>query len=51
MARLKKKYSNGQPRGGTPGKATDTAFGAKGNKHKSAHRYDKRPVSNRGDSE
>ena len=52
MARTKKKYSTHtrqpgiahQMRGGTPGQATDTGFGAKGNLHRSQKRY-KTPVA------
>jgi len=39
MARSKKKYSNGTTRGGTPGKATDTGFGASGNKNATKKNY------------
>lgn len=39
MSRSKKKYPNGTPRGGTPGKATDTGFGAKGNCNTSKKNY------------
>ena len=58
MARLKKKYSNsggrkdapgncrGQSRGGTPGKAVDSSFGAPGNLNKSPKRYGRAATAN-----
>lgn len=41
MSRTKKLYPSGQNRGGTPGRSTDTGFGAKGNLHRTAKNYGK----------
>lgn len=41
MARTKKKYQCGRDRGGIPGVAVDSSFGAPGNKRKSKHDYSK----------
>jgi hypothetical protein len=39
MARTKKAYTNGQKRGGTPGKPTDTSFGVHPNRAKTKKNY------------